>query len=245
VNALVLLMASLLTGGPSPSAAPEERRLVLDQREGRRLELVRTARAETTPPVEGTLELVDHGSRRRLADRVGAAAFAPDGSVLAIRRGALTRLEGGTPKTLVASGLAPELRMDPTGARVALVRPLPSGGSAIDVLELSGDAKPRQVVAGPGYNNAPTFAPDGKTLLFVSTRTGLSSVFRVGLDGQAERQLTNRGLGTVGPAFVPPPEQAVSTRFERERFTWTASGARWFVDLATGQSGRTADGGAR
>jgi len=250
VNALALLMATLLAGGPSPGpgAAPEERRLVLDQREGRRLELVRAARAETPPPIEGALELVERGQRRRLAEHVGAAVFTPDGGILAVRRGALVRL-GDPPQTLVASGLAPELRIDPTGSRVALVRPRPGGGSAIEILELSGDgrdASPRTVVSGPGYNNAPAFAPDGRTLLFVSTRTGLSSLFRVGLDGQGERQLTNRGLKAVGASFVPPPELQAGARFEGERFTWTAAGARWFADLATGASGRASgEGGAR
>ncbi|HEY3452776.1 MAG TPA: hypothetical protein VGK67_40910, partial [Myxococcales bacterium] len=95
-----------------------------------------------------------------------------------------------------------------------------------------------------GYNNAPAFAPDGKTLLFVSTRTGLSSVFRVGLDGSGEKQLTNRTLKSVGPGFVPPPERTAARRFENGRFVWTAEGARWFLDPATEACGR-AEGGAR
>ncbi|MBI5542852.1 MAG: PD40 domain-containing protein [Deltaproteobacteria bacterium] len=240
MRAILLLMATLLTGGPRPTAEPEEHRLVLDQRGGLRLELVRPVRAETTPPMEGALELVrEGGARRRLAEDVGAAAFAPDGAVLAIHRGALLRLEGGRFRTLVASGLAPELQIDSTGSRVALVRLLPQGDSAIDVLELAGEARPRQIVSGPGYNNAPVFAPDGRTLLFVSTRTGLSSLFRVDLSGEGERQLTNRGLKSVGPGFVPPPERAAPLRFEGDRLVWSADGARWFVELATGTSGRS------
>ncbi|HEY3452682.1 MAG TPA: hypothetical protein VGK67_40430, partial [Myxococcales bacterium] len=196
MHAIVLLMGALLAGGPRPPpAAPLERRLVLDERQGRRLELVRTAPAETTPPIEGALELVELGVRRRLADRVAAAGLLPDG-VLAIRDGALLKLDlAGRTRAVLAKGLAPELEIDPSGSRVALVRPLPAGGSAIEVLELAaGDARPVSVVSSGGYNNAPAFAPDGKTLLFVSTRTGLSSVFRVGLDGSGEKQLTNRTL---------------------------------------------------
>jgi len=231
----------------SVTVAAPEWRLVLDERAGRRLELVRTAPAETTPPLEGTLELVEaDGQRRRLAERVGAAVLTPDGAVLAVRQGALVRLEGGRmTRTLVASGLSPQLAIDPSGARVALVRSRQEGGSAIDVLELSGDGRPRAVVVGGGYNDLPTFAPDGKTLLFVSTRTGLSSLFRIGLDGDGERQLTNRGAKAVGPLFVPPPERTSPRRLEDGRYTWTSGGQRWFVDLATGQAGRAGEGSRR
>ncbi|MGC4120915.1 MAG: hypothetical protein QM765_41330 [Myxococcales bacterium] len=138
------------------------------------------------------------------------------------------------------------MAIDPTGARVALVRRLPRGGSAIDLVELQGDGKPRQIVASLGFNNAPLFTPDGQALLFVSTRTGISSVFRVGLDGRDEQQLTNRGSSAVGPGFVSPPEERSTFRFDGSRFRWSASGARWYVDLATGASGRDLDeGGAR
>lgn len=245
MHVLALLMATLLAGGPSPGSVAQERRLVVDERAGRRLELVRTARAETTPPVEGTLEVVDRGVHTRVAEGIRAAVFAPDGAILALRRGALVRLSEGREQTLLEGRFAPELAIDPAGSRLALVRRLPRGGSAIDVLELTGDPRPREVVAARGFNNAPAFSPDGRTLLFVSTRTGLSSVFRVGVDGQGERQLTNRGLAAVGPGFVAPPEERSATRFEGERFSWTASGARWFVDLATGASGRAPGGGER
>lgn len=243
MHAPVLLLAALLAGGPSRAAAPGEHRLVLDERAGRRLELVRTARAETSPPLEGTLELVEGGARRRLADDIGAAGFTSDGAILVVRRGALLRLDGPRARTLVPSGLAPELRVDPAGARVALVRRRPSGDSALEVLALQGDGPPRQVVSGPGYHNAPAFAPDGRALLFVSTRTGLSSLFRVDLETGEVRQLTNRGLTAVGPGFVPPPELHGEARFEGPRYTWAAAGARWFADLATGASGRADRGG--
>ncbi len=261
MRAIALLIGAVLAGGPRPpsdaadaaDAAADERRLVLDQRQGKRLELVRTAPAQTTPPMEGTLEVVEAGgARRAILDRVGAAAFTPDGGVLAIRRGRLLRLDAqGRALAELARGLAPELEMDPSGSRVALVRPRPQGGTTIEVLELSGgDPRPVTVVSGGGTNNAPAFTPDGSSLLFVSTRTGVSSVFRVGLDGGSgaggdERQLTNRGLAAAaGPRFVPPPERTTARRFEGGRLTWVADGARWVLDPATEVSGRL-EGGAR
>ena len=246
MHPIALLLATLLAGGPPPLSGPDVRRLILDERGGKRLELVRRAPAETTPPMEGTLELVEAGVRRPLAEKVGAAVLAPDGAVLIVRKGELLRLEKSGRVQRLATGLAPELAIDPGGARVALVRPLATGGSAIEVLELSGEAKAtagRVVVSGPGWNNAPDFAPDGQSLLFVSTRTGLSSVFRVGLDGKGERQLTNRGLTRVGPRFVPPPQRGMVRHFDGQRFGWAADGARWFVDLSTGTSGRAPGGG--
>jgi len=250
MRAIALLIGAVLAGGPRPpsdaadaaDAAADERRLVLDQRQGKRLELVRTAPAQTTPPMEGTREVVEAGgARRAILDRVGAAAFTPDGGVLAIRRGRLLRLDAqGRALAELARGLAPEREMDPSGSRVALGRPRPQGGTTIEVLELSGG----------GTNNAPAFTPDGSSLLFVSTRTGVSSVFRVGLDGGSgaggdERQLTNRGLAAAaGPRFVPPPERTTARRFEGGRLTWVADGARWVLDPATEVSGRL-EGGAR
>ncbi|MGC4113703.1 MAG: hypothetical protein QM765_03380 [Myxococcales bacterium] len=248
MHAIILVMGVVLAGGPSPaSAPPQERRIVVDQRMGKRLELVRLAAAETTPPMEGTLELVEGEVHRRLADRIGAAVLTPDGSVLAIRDGALLRLDAsGRATAVLAQGLAPELEIDPAGERVALVRPLPQGGSTVEVLELSSQAT-TTVVSGGGYNNAPAFTPDGRTLLFVSSRTGVSSLFRVGMDGAELKQLTNRGLkAAVGPSFVPPPERGAARRFETGRLTWTAEGERWFVDPVTERSGRlAAQGGAR
>lgn len=246
MHAIVLVVGLVLAGGPHSPAGAQVRRLVLDQRQGRSLELVRSAPAETTPPIEGTLELVEAGRRRKVAEHVGAAVMVPGGGFLVVKRGELLRLDAsGRATATLARGLAPELEIDPVGARVAVVRPLAQGGSAIEVVELEGEPRSTVVVAGGGYNNLPSFAPDGASLLYVSTRTGVSSVFRVGLDGAADRQLTNRGLkAAAGPQFVPPPERGALRRFDAGRLTWGAEGARFFLDLATEASGRL-EGGAR
>jgi hypothetical protein len=250
MHPMFLLVSVLLQGGPSPATAqprPDrpamERRLVFDQRPGKSLEGVLLAPAEITPPLDGyTLYQVDQKGSRKLADRVGAAQWAPDGAVLFIHAGELIELASGHTRRL-ASGLEPELALDPSGRQIAVVRALSPIKSAIEVLDRKDGKVIRRLVAGAGWNNAPLFAPDGKTLLFVSTRTNLSSIWRVGLDGAGERQLTNVGKTVVDDTYVPPMERTLERRFEGKALVWGSGIDRWELNLVT-LGARRLEGGA-
>ena len=241
---LALVAAAALCAAPGEGTARlAEGRVVFDQLAGRTLEGVASVAPESTPPATGfTLFEVEARVSRRLADGVGAAAFAPDGAVLAVRGSELVALKAGQARVL-CEGVLPELSLDPSGRYLALVRPAGADGSAIDLFDLREGRVLRRLVGGPGLNNAPLFAPDG-SLLFVSTRTGLSSIWRVGLDGKAERQLTNVGLRRVGPGFVPPMDRARERRFDGRLLLFAAGGERWSMDVQSGAAWRQ-PGGAR
>ena len=51
----------------------------------------------------------------------------------------------------------------------------------------------RQMTFGEGTNESPAFAPNGRHLAFMSTRSGKSQIFTITRDGRDLRQLTRLG----------------------------------------------------
>ncbi|HOQ61114.1 MAG TPA: hypothetical protein PKZ08_10870 [Vicinamibacterales bacterium] len=51
----------------------------------------------------------------------------------------------------------------------------------------------RQLTSGRGSNESPAYAPNGRHLAFMSTRTGRTQIFVMGRDGQDVRQITTAG----------------------------------------------------
>ncbi len=102
-----------------------------------------------------------------------------------------------------------------------------------------------------GVDDRPAVSPDGKTLVFVSGRSGIASLWRTSVDGEAPVQLTNAhiepGVERDGDpeGFIPPPMRA-------DRLEWVSAdvirydagdGELWEVNVRTG-AGQKA-GGAR
>lgn len=61
----------------------------------------------------------------------------------------------------------------------------------------------RRITDGIGYNDGAEYAPDGKTIWFNSTRSGLMQIHQVACDGSEQKQLTtsnaNNWFGHVSP----------------------------------------------
>jgi hypothetical protein len=196
---------------------------------------------DSEPPLH-SLVLVEQTARgfRKLSERVGAAAYAPDGEILFVRDGTLFRTSGAGVRPL-ASGVLSDFAIDGPGQLIAVVRPGIAHQSAIEILGPDG-ASQGLVIAAEGSNTLPLFTPDGR-LLYVSGRTGVVSLFWVDLDGKKERQLTNVGLlpgaAVLGASFVAPPVTWRGMRWEDdERLTYDA-GDEWLtVELATGRIAR-------
>jgi TolB protein len=51
----------------------------------------------------------------------------------------------------------------------------------------------RQITFGEGTNESPSYAPNGRHLAFVSTRSGNSHIYTIGRDGRGLRQVTRTG----------------------------------------------------
>lgn len=81
--------------------------------------------------------------------------------------------------------------------------------------------RPRALAAAHGADEMPFVLSDGR-IVFVSTRTGVASLWIVNQDGTGLRQLTNVGVRASDPRFVPPPVAYLEQR-----------GARVFYDDGT------------
>ena len=65
-------------------------------------------------------------------------------------------------------------------------------GFDVKVLDLA-TGQTRQLTFGEGSNESPAFAPNGRHLVFTSTRSGKTHVFTMARDGKDVRQLTKAG----------------------------------------------------
>jgi len=172
---LAVVVAVALCAAPGARAAqPAAQRVVFDQLADRTLEGVLAFVPESTPPATGfTLYEVAGQVSRRLADGVARRLSCPAGPCwrcAAASSSSSRRARRGSCSTTCCRSW-PSI---PSGRYLAVVRPAGATGSAIDLFESPGEPRPAATRAGPGTNNAPLFAPDG-SLIFVSTRTGLSS----------------------------------------------------------------------
>ncbi len=102
---------------------------------------------------------------------------------------------------------------------------------------------PAEVLTVDPEAASPWALPDGSGVLFVSTRTGLASIWRV-RRGEEPVQLTNVGLDEVGQEFVPVPAGALAwlpdgravfaTQIERDEL--------WLLDPDSGATERLGPG---
>ncbi|MCP3931101.1 MAG: hypothetical protein GY705_18615 [Bacteroidetes bacterium] len=83
----------------------------------------------------------------------------------------------------------------------------------IFVADLQGNIV-KQLTNEPGYDAEATISPDGKRIVFTSTRTGDLELFTMNLDGSDVVQVTD-GLGYDGGAFFSPDSKKLVFRASR------------------------------
>ena len=67
----------------------------------------------------------------------------------------------------------------------------------------SAGGQPKQLTTAPGANNHPRWCPDGKTIAFVSHRSGSDQIWLLPIDGGEPRQLTKLPIDVSGPLWSP------------------------------------------
>ena len=72
----------------------------------------------------------------------------------------------------------------------------------------------KQLTNSPGYDAEPTISPDGKKIVFTSTRSGDLELYTMNLDGSDVHQVTNE-LGYDGGAFFSPDSKKLLFRASR------------------------------
>ena len=158
------------------------------------------------------------GSKQQLTDDRSAdlsPAWAPDGKTLAFtsdRSGRpqiyLMQADGSGVRRLTYEGRynsAPA--WSPLGDWIAYVCLLP--GDGFKLCRVSPDGQRRvQMTKGPSreIDDSPSWAPDGRHVVFSSTRGGLSHIYMMYFDGTGLEQLTKGGIHHSSPAWSPGRE---------------------------------------
>ena len=201
-----------VVGDCSPAFAPD----------GRSLAFVRASGAGV-----GDIYLVSVGGgdpKRVTFDgqNIGSLVWAPDGQelVFSVRQGEggrlfRIRIKGGTPQWMEACGgdaIYPAFSRP--GRRLAWTQcPVNTDIHRIEIdshPELTGPARPPGLIVSTKEEVSPRYSPDGKRIVFVSTRSGNQEIWACGSEGENPFRLTSfRGPLVGSPRWSPDGSQIV------------------------------------
>lgn len=185
-----------------------------------------------------------------IADRAEfkEALLLPDSTALVTTAGELKlRANDGTERTL-ASAVKGDLVKAPAGGLLFTLEEAGEGETAVVLTDASGQRK--TLADSDGVDDRASISSDGVTVVFVSGRSGISSLWRTTIDGAPAVQLTNTAIVAsleregAPEGFVPPPLSV-------DRVEWVSAdvvrydagdGELWEVDVRTGAA--TREGGA-
>ncbi len=149
------------------------------------------------------------GTLRRLTRHAGIdtePTWSPNGQQIAFisdRAGSphvyVMDQEGANLRSLTSGGFHTQPRWSPKGDTI--VYTARQGSHDLWAINLDG-SNPRRLTAGPGDNQGPTWAPNGRHLAFQSNRLGRWQIFTMLADGSEQAPLT-RGAEHTSPSWSP------------------------------------------
>lgn len=101
------------------------------------------------------------------------------------------------------------LKLSPNGQTVAysvsvIDKKTGKSNSDIWLLDLGRGAEPKQLTTSSASDSEPAWTPDGKSIVFVSRRSGTAQIWQISVDGGEARQITNLPIDvTNGPVVSP------------------------------------------
>jgi hypothetical protein len=90
--------------------------------------------------------------------------------------------------------------------------------------------EPKKITEVAGYNNQPSFMPDGKTVLYTSFRNGQTDIYRYDLSTGQTIQVTNTPESEYSPTLMPDKKNISVVRVEADK-----TQRLWKFPLAGGQ----------
>ena len=143
------------------------------------------------------------GSHRKSAVLVSAVTMA---IALSLAAGAQIKRPMAVDDLIMSIRIS-DPQLSPDGRRVLYVRTataLESGqrNSDIWMVPADGSRPPAQFIGGEKNENSPRFLPDGKGVLFISTRDGAAQIYRADADGKNVKQVTRLSGGLQPPLII-------------------------------------------
>ncbi len=119
--------------------------------------------------------------------------------------------------------IAMVLAETPTPRKIAFARVYPQPGQLGLFVAASDGSDEHPLLASPGTDYDPAWAPDGGSIVFTSERNGSADLFRVNPDGSGLTQLTPTRLTTIRRHSLPTANKLVfvSTRGGGTANLWT------------------------
>ena len=138
--------------------------------------------------------------------------------------------EGFQQQTFADEGYDADVAVDPAGKLMCFASTRHGERSALYLQRTDGTAVTR-LTSDDSDNAFPTFSPDGKTIAFCSTRTGVWNVYTMDTDGRSVVTVTTGPAQCVHPSFSPDGTRLVYSSLGGRSRQWEL----WVVTLATGE----------
>ena len=108
--------------------------------------------------------------------------------------------EGASVRPLTSAGRHTQPRWSPKGDVIVYTQ----RAGTHDIWAVNADgSNPRRLTSGPGDNQGPTWAPNGRHLMFQSNRLGGWQIFSMLLDGSAQTPVTRGTVESTSPSWSP------------------------------------------
>jgi TolB protein len=108
--------------------------------------------------------------------------------------------EGAGVRPLTSGGRHTQPRWSPKGD--VIVYTMRQGTHDIWAVNADG-SNPRRLTSGPGDNQGPTWAPNGRHLMFQANRLGAWQIFSMLVDGSAQTPVTRGSTDATSPSWSP------------------------------------------